>query len=77
MRFVMVALLFGTLAGCARHYVQGMESHQQKLMLTTVKETYLLFLPLWTRQTVQACDLEANNALKCQEAQIDYGASPL
>ncbi len=77
MRVILAAVLIASFAGCARHYVQQMESHKQKLMLTTIKETYLLFWPVSYRQTVEVCDLDESNAIKCEEARVDYGDNPL
>lgn len=72
-----VAISLVMLSGCAVHYVQQMESHKDKLVMTTIKQTNLLFFPISSRQTVEVCDVEGANAIKCQEAMVDYGDNPL
>jgi hypothetical protein len=77
MRKIALVLLLLATQGCAVYYVQNMETHKDKLLLTAMKETRFLVWPLWLRQTVQACDFTEPNQIKCQEAVVDYGSNPL
>jgi hypothetical protein len=77
MRRIIALLLLLASQGCAVYYVQNMETHKEKLILTAMKETRLLWWPLWLRQTVQACTFTEPNQITCQEAVVDYGNNPL
>lgn len=58
--------------GCAVHYVQQTESFKDKLVVTTIKETRLLWMPLFMRQTVNLCDVVQESTLQCKELMTNY-----
>lgn len=59
-------------AGCAVHYVQQTESFKDKLVVTTIKETRFLWVPLFMRQTVNLCDVVQETTLQCKELVTNY-----
>ena len=73
MRARLLALgLACSLAGCAVHYVQQTESFKDKLVVTTIKETRLLWVPLFMGQTVHLGDVVQETTLQCKELATNY-----